>query len=550
MLIRLFILTIYVGSNNLRNNLDFDFITRSVTKNKIFWSKYKVILMMEIIAIIVNAIIYIIPTAILANSTNEIITLFFSSFFGEFLLSLFFIPLFLVICYRLKYLKSIMLMLIVSIVIPLLSLISHLFLHGDNNSLSYNQNQKYQYQNFSKLDKNNNIVDNYIGIKNNYSIQDYKQNTNNDFYNSITTTNIGTNFIFTDWFFSPFYTIGKNHLLHEKDFDTIVDLNNNGFSGSLVKFKLPQYKLFNNESNYSYVNSNLTDINIFELNAEELKNQIINSINNVINSNIVVNLKDNNEVNFLYSKVSNNTIWIKENFTEKDINTILYLYGLKNNDANVLYYVYKNIDYIQKFIPDIFEYVKTNISESMSQLLLFLYTNTVSIWNMEIYQSLISNSEIINKFPSVYVRDNFSLPKSSDIDFVKNVYLLLQDNATEVRILQKNGSYKAYPITNLQNIGIKNVNSQQTWITYVDNNIKTLADLISICDAIKSIDSNNIYELIPSDNIFDINSYSYFSKPISVGWLEFSDVLLGLYFIVTPIVCLASWKYSITRNFK
>ena len=36
MLIRLFILTIYVGSNNLRNNLDFDFITRSVTKNKIF----------------------------------------------------------------------------------------------------------------------------------------------------------------------------------------------------------------------------------------------------------------------------------------------------------------------------------------------------------------------------------------------------------------------------------------------------------------------------------------------------------------------------------
>lgn len=551
MLIRIFVLTVYVGLNNLRNNLDFDFITRSISKNKIFWNKFKVILIMEFIAIISNTIIYLITTAILSSSNQEIITLFLCSLFGEALLSLFFIPIFLLVAYRIKFLKSIMLLLGISIIIPLLSFISHMFLLSDSNLLKYNQNQKYQYQRFSQLDSNNVVVNNYIGIKNNYSIIDYKENVNSDFYNSITNTNIGSNFIFTDWFFASFYSIAKNNLGYENNFSALVDLNDNGFSGSLVRFKLPQEKLFVDNNQFNYVNSNLTDVNIFSLNSNSLKTNILSSLKNIINSEIVINLNDENEINFLNSKITNNSIWVKTNFTEKEINTILYLYGLKNDDANILYYVYKNIDYVQKFVPDIFEFIQTNTNQSLANLLSFLYTNTISIWNIEIYQSLITSNEILNKYPSVYVRDNFLSPKPIDIDFIKNNYLLFNDtNTTEVRILQKNGSYQVYPITSLSNIGIKDVNSTQSWLTYVDNNIKTLADINRVCETIKSIDSNNIYELIPSPNVFDINSYSYFSKPISVGWIEFSDILLGLYFIVTPFVYYVSWKYSVNKNFK
>ena len=132
--------------------------------------------------------------AILANDLPQSTTIFLINFFGEFLLSIFFVFLFLFITYKFSRIASTMINTLVLVAIPALSLISHILLLSPNNSMEYSDSQKYQYQNIVILDKNKKISQQYIAVKQNYKIQDYTENNISNFDDSITQINFGSNF--------------------------------------------------------------------------------------------------------------------------------------------------------------------------------------------------------------------------------------------------------------------------------------------------------------------------------------------------------------------
>lgn len=549
MFIKLLLLVTYVSLNNIRNNLDFYFITKSVSKNSIFWNKFSIILIIELCSVIINSIISVIIFASLNANNSEIATIFLMTFFGEILLSLFFIPLLILISYRIGFLKAVMTMLILPILIISTSVISHLFLTDKSNSLKYNNNQQYQYQRFVEIDQNNKVVDNYVGIKKNLQISDFKENLDSNFKYSITKTNQASNFILTDWFLSPFYTIAKNNLDYSTNDSIMYELNNNGYSGSLIRYKLNETRLQNKDSSiYKYANSNFNDKNIFVLNSSELVEEVVLTINNISNLNSVIDLNNEMEVNSLKSKLENTNLWVVEQFSQKEINTILNLYGY-SEDFGTLYYLYKNIDMFNSYVPTLFDDISKSTNNAIGELIKFLYTNNIAIWNMEIYQPFINQKEVSNLYSNLKVYDKYSKPNTNDIEFLKSVYVVF-NNSNKFKVLQQDGSYVDYDVTLLNNIDINNVTTSEQWIEYVDTNIINLADLQNLVENIQSLDTTKIYQFVPTYNVYDINSYSIFYKPELIGYLESTDTLFSLYFVFMPLNLVLCWYFSKEKDFK
>ncbi|MDE5553069.1 MAG: hypothetical protein K2I67_00795, partial [Malacoplasma sp.] len=542
MLIKLVLLTYLVSANNIKNSVDFDFLTQSVSRKKIFWSKLKVISLVSLVTISFNSILGSSIAAILVKDLLQSTTIFLINFFGEFLLSIFFVFLFLFITYKFSRIASTMINTLVLVAIPALSLISHISLLSPNNSMEYSDSQKYQYQNIVILDKNKKISQQYIAVKQNYKIQDYTENNISNFGDSITQTNFGSNFNVGDWFFSPFYVIGKNTLDFSKNYNAIDSLNQKGYSGSLVRFRLRQEKVFQQTfTNDLIASNNLGDVNIFELSNDQLVQAIYRALDYIDSSTTTLDIKNQNLVESLLVDLQKNPLWLKDYFSSEEIATVLALYGFAAKECNIFYYIYQEINYVNQFIPNIFSLVSQKYSKALGDLMQYLYFDNKAIWNMDSFQGFITSAEIDKKYGSIKVKDKMSPPLESDIDFVKNTYVKYADNT--FKVLSKDYTYQNI---NLSRFG--NIQNQQQWDQYVDS-VTTLADLDSISSKIQQT-SQNAYIFNTSPNVIDINSYEFFGIPDNVAWISWSDVIFGLYFPVLIVSSYIFWKKSINTNYK
>ena len=542
MLIKLVLLTYLVSANNIKNSVDFDFLTQSVSRKKIFWSKLKVISLVSLVTISFNSILGSSIAAILVNDLPQSTTIFLINFFGEFLLSIFFVFLFLFITYKFSRIASTMINTLVLVTIPVLSLISHILLLSPNNSMEYSDSQKYQYQNIVILDKNKKISQQYIAVKQNYKIQDYTENNISNFDDSITQINFGSNFNVGDWFFFPFYVIGKNTLDFSKNYNAIDGLNQKGYSGSLVRFGLRQEKVFQQTyTNDLIASNNLGDVNIFELSSDQLVQAIYSALDYIDSSTTTLDIKNQNLVESLLVDLQKNPLWLKDYFSSEEIATVLALYGLSAKECNIFHYIYQERNYVKQFIPNIFSLVSQKYSKALSDLMQYLYFDNKAIWNMDSFQGFIISAEIDKKYGSIKVKDKMSPPLASDIDFVKNTYVKYTDNS--FKVLSKDYTYQ-----NIDLSRIGNIQNQQQWNQYVDNVI-TLADLDSISSKIQQT-SQNAYIFNTSPNVIDINSYEFFGVPDNVAWISWSDVIFGLYFPVLIVSSYIFWKKSINTNYK
>lgn len=546
MLIKLILLCYLVSANNIKNSVDFDFLTESVSRKKIFWSKLKVISSIELFTICFNAIIGSSITAILVNNLPESTTIFLINFFGEILLAIFFIFLFLFITYKFSRIASTMINTSIMVVIPVLSLVSHIALLSTNNSMQYDGSQKYQYQNIVILDSNKKIEKDYIAIKTNYKVQDYTANEISDFNNSITQTNFGSNFNIGDWFFSPFYVIGKNTLDFSNDYNAVNNLNQNGYSGSLVRFSLQQQKVLQQAYDTNLIASNnLGDVNIFELSSDQLINAIYSALDYIETLNSTLSVKDQNAIQSLLVNLQQEPIWTKDLFSSAEVATLLALYGLSSKQCNIFHYIFEEKDYVKQFIPNIFNLIAQKYCQALSDLLQYIYFNNNAIWNFQNFQGFITSADISTKYGSIKVKDLLSAPLASDLDFVKNTYIKYVDGS--FKVLCNDYSYQDIDLSKI--FVNQNITNQADWDNYVNNNVITLADLNNLSDTIQQT-SQNIYIFNTSPNVVDINSYEFFGTPVNVPWLSWSDILFGLYFPILIVSCYVFWKKSITTNYK
>lgn len=546
MLIKLIFLCYLVSANNIKNSVDFDFLTESVSRKKIFWSKLKVIFSIELFTVCFNSIIGSSIAAILANNSSESTTIFLINFFGEILLAIFFVFLFLFISYKFSRIASTMINTSIMIVIPVLSLVSHIALLSTNNSMQYNDSQKYQYQNIVILDQNKKVEKDYIAVKTNYKVQDYTDNQISDFQNSITQTNFGSNFNIGDWFFATFYVIGKNTLDFSNNYNAINNLNQNGYSGSLVRFNLQQQKVLQQAYDTNLIASNnLGDVNIFDLTSEQLINAIYSALDYLETLNSTLSIKDQNSIQSLLVDLQKQPLWIKDYFSTNEVSTVQALYGLSSSkQCNIFHYIFQERDYINQFIPNIFNLISQKYCQALGDLMKYLYFDNNAIWNFESFQGFVTSADIDKKYGSIKVKDKMAPPLASDLDFMKNNYIKYVDNT--FKVLCNDYTYQDIDISKITN---QNITTQAQWSDYVNNNVVTLADLDNLSNTIQQI-NQNVYVFNSSPNVVDVDSYEFFGTPTNTAWLSWSDVLFGLYFPILIVSCYVFWRKSINTNYK
>ncbi|RXY96575.1 hypothetical protein D8X55_03385 [Malacoplasma penetrans] len=533
-------MTHIISTNNIRNSIDFDLITQSVSRNKIFWSKVQVISFIQFVTILFNTLVGGTISVAISNNVGEYTTIYLINFFGEILISAFFIFLFLFLSYRMSNITSIITNFLVVCVIPGLSLVSHLILPVSN-SMEYSSSQKYQYQNINILDSNRNITNEYVAIKTNYAIRDYSQNLSSNFSSSITQLSFWSNINIADWFFSPFYVIGKDHLNFKDDYNKINSLNKNGYSGSLVRFALDEQRLNSESYSNDYIsNNNFGDINIFKLSQDELKQEIFNSLDYLSRLNSVVSLNDSAQLNSLTSIVKNNQIWNQNLFSSNELNTILSLYGY-NEGTNLFHYLYKNKEFVRDQIPNIFDFISQKYNSFLSDLINYLYFDNNAIWNIDTFQGVLTSQEMREKYTDIKTKNQLAAPVVSDLQFVKNTYV--KHDGSGFKILSQNYTYTDIDLTRVDS----SITSQTDWENYVDKLI-SLTDLDNLVNTLQQIQPN-AYLFYSSANTSDINSYDFFGLPKNETWFTFSTVIFGLYIPSLFIVCPLFWKFSVSKNF-
>lgn len=540
MLLKIILMTHIISTNNIRNSIDFDLITQSVSRNKIFWSKVQVISFIQFATILFNTLVGGSISVAISNNVGEYTTIYLINFFGEILISAFFIFLFLFLSYRMSNITSIITNFLVVCIIPGLSLVSHLILPSSN-SMEYSSSQKYQYQNINILDSNRNITDEYIAIKTNYAIRDYSQNLSSNFSSSVTQLSFWSNINIADWFFSPFYVIGKDHLNFKDDYNKINSLNKNGYSGSLVRFALDEQRLNSESYSNDYIsNNNFGDINIFKLSQDELKQEIFNSLDYLSRLNSVVSLNDSAQLNSLTSIVRNNQIWNQNLFSSNELNTILSLYGY-NDGTNLFHYLYKNKEFVIDQIPNIFDLISQKYNSFLSDLINYLYFDNNAIWNIDTFQGILTSQEMREKYTDIKTKNLLAAPVASDLQFVKNTYV--KHDGSGFKILSQNYTYTDIDLTRVDS----SIVSQTDWENYVDKLI-SLADLDNLVNTLQQIQPN-AYLFYSSANTSDINSYDFFGLPKNQTWFTFSTVIFGVYIPSLFVVCSLFWKFSVSKNF-
>lgn len=524
---------------NSSNFIDILMISKSIDKKKIFLIRIFYIFISLLISSFIQSIISVI---IISSSSWSAITLnvWLMIFFGQIIIGSFFISIFLFIGIKLSPVLFVSLNSCITLLFLVTSILGNALLMNpiQNNSLTYDVKNNYNYQAISNID---NLSDKRIGITRNWSSN---INTYSDLENSI---NFSYNTIQAMpglWVMSPMQLIFANNNVYGNDYNFLMNHSPNNYQFSMNKLILVDEQKNTDyfKTDNKYTTYRIGDTNLFELKNYELETKISQVVKDVYN-NFSIQNKDISVLSLLNEELNNNDLWNVSSTINEHKSLLFALLGL-DVKYNSLYYLFRDFDYFYKNSPYIFDSIASSTNKEFSEITNILWTSTKTKNNLYNLNYFGKKEEIEEIYPSLLVENGLEKPNIIDIDFFKN-YLIKFDNQNSCKVLNKEGNYINFNIKNISDT----ISNQNDWISFVDENSLNLNSLKNLYSEIRKITSS-LYDVSFNKNYEETNKFYSIFKVKQVSWFDMSWLITVLFILIPSILIPITGRCFIKKNIK
>ncbi len=514
-------------------------ISKSIDKKKIFLIRIFYIFISLLISSFIQSIISVI---IIALSSWSAITLnvWLMTFFGQIIIGSFFISIFLFIGIKLSPVLFVSLNSCITLLFLVTSILGNALLMNpiQNNSLTYDVKNNYNYQAISNID---NLSDKRIGITRNWSSN---INTYSDLENSI---NFSYNTIQAMpglWVMSPMQLIFANNNVYGNDYNFLMNHSPNNYQFSMNKLILVDEQKNTDyfKTDNKYTTYRIGDTNLFELKNYELETKISQVVKDVYN-NFSIQNKDISVLSLLNEELNNNDLWNVSSTINEHKSLLFALLGL-DVKYNSLYYLFRDFDYFYKNSPYIFDSIATSTNKEFSEITKILWTSTKTKNNLYNLEYFGKKEEIEEIYPSLLVENELEKPNIIDIDFFKN-YLIKFDNQNSCKVLNKEGIYINFNIKNISDT----ISNQNDWISFVDENSLNLNSLKNLYAEIRD-NTSSLYDVSFNKNYEETNKFYSIFKVKQVSWFDMSWLITVLFILIPSILIPITGRCFIKKNIK
>ncbi|MDE5767246.1 MAG: hypothetical protein K2H56_01720 [Malacoplasma sp.] len=524
---------------NSSNFIDILIISKSINKKQVFLVRIFYIFISLLISSFIQSIISVI---IVAPSTWSALTLniWLMTFFGQIIIGSFFISIFLSIGVKLSSILFVSLNSCITLLFLITSILGNALLVNpiQNNSLTYDVKNNYNYQVVSNI---NNSNDKRIGITRNWTSQ---INTNSDLKNSINFSYSTIQVMPGLWIMSPMQLIFANNNVYGNDYNFLINHSPNNYQFSMNKLILIDDQ---NNTDYFKVSSKYTtyrvgDTNLFELTNHELEQEISQVVKNVYDDFLIQN-KDINVLSLLNNELNSNDLWNLSQTINDNKSLLLALLGLDVKYSS-LYYLFRDFDYFYQNIPYLFDSISSYTNNEFSQITKSLWTLTQTKNNLYNLNYFGNYENIEQIYPNLLSENGLEKPNNSDVEFFKN-YLIKFDSQNNCKVLNKNGEYIDFDIKNLDNA----ISNQNDWNIFVETNSLNLNSLKKLYLDIRN-NTNSLYGVSFTKNYQQLDKFYSLLKVEQVSWFDMSWLITTLFILIPIITIPFTGKSFIKKNIK
>ncbi len=594
--ILIFLLCYYLFLDDMLNYNDVNYVSKSIRKGTIAWTKILLIISIIAVKAIIDTILIIIFMVSVQAETWEISSDVLVTLLGQVVFSLTLIPLFLFISLSKKTLSFIGFTVGLLLGVFGLSVLTRTALvdTSANNTLNYNREQNRV--NYASI-YNDTTEDTKIAVEEN-DPRNYEKNLNTDWRTSISNINKASDFMPSNLFFALPEVLYNAPSKYYQDigFATKFTAEGYGFDSNRFVFNNYQKIKINNKDQLFFFNPQ--DVNVFKMNSIELGDFIIDSMSKMTD----IDFKNDatiSPLNQLYTKVTETgnrgelVQWSK--LKPEELKIVADLLGMTNLNPS-MFYIFMYGDQLLQRTPNILFKIESKFSTGAAKLFSALFLNTPAanaivqfpsdefkalkyntVYNInegaQTPQHTATNKEMIPYYkriaaniPFPYIEDPTLPPLPSTVDFVKHRLITISPATNQGYILLssevKDSIYATFTnfegvLINGKKIFATNSITEDDWVQTVDKFSKTNRELKefyrALVEAAKSQTPEHILNVYGARasatdtnlegrpvammwlNKYDVNSFSYTNTFTSIPYSNSATVFTVLNIILIPL---------------
>lgn len=534
--INIVVIAMQLFANPIIDSSDILLISKSIKRKTLYFTKTIISVLLLLIVFFIQSILSIIFTSIVYLNPLEILAYWLMTLFGQSIVAMLLLPIIFLFNFSFSKVVAISSEISFVIIIAATSFLTHFVLPNSNlnNQLIYNNNYKMAYAQLIGLNQNGHQIDQQLVVKQNLSSS--LINANTDYQTNLNNVSIVNNFMLGEWLMAPFQAMYMS-VNYDHNFPLIA-------KGAIEKYKFGLVRFYNSaiesiidieKQKINYIPIRVQDTSIFNLNASDLINLLVQDIKKIVNTPAdIINFQNDKQVNNFIAKLKNlNIVW-DQNFSPIEIRTISTLVGL-NGEHPSLYYAFKYKDLLQSKLNGFYTLIANDVSLLISDIYQELFNNPLAY--SAILYNVNTQNFIDDQYPDVEVIDDSMFPSQLDLDYFKNVLVTWDTN--QPSLLLKDKTRRIIDLANISFLGSNyTITNKQEWSEFIDKNALSLQNLKEIYNLLKNklpVDQQNNMAIINySPNFVDLNQYSYVTRIKQQSWIDNA-------FIYMIFIIIASW---------
>ncbi len=589
----IFLLCFYLFLDDMLNYNDVNYVSKSISKGIIAWTKIFLILCIITIKAILDSIFVLIFMVSVHAETWEMASDILVTLFGQIVFCITLVPFFLLISLSKKTLSFIGGAFGLLLGVFGLGLVDRTALVDvkANNTLTYDvRDNKVNYASIY----NDTTEETKIATEEN-DPKNYTKNLNTDWRSAISNVNKAADFMPSNLFFSFSELLYNSTSKYYKDLGYAIDFTskNYGFNANRFVFNDYQKIRINNKDQLFFFNPE--DVNVFKMNSIELGDFIIDSFGKIKG----INFKDDGPRSSLSRILTNITnagsaIGGKWSLEPEELRIVADLLGMTNVNPS-MFYVFMYGDQLLKRTPSILYKIQSHYSTAAAELFSALFLNSQAanaiveipsssdtigfqtlkystIFNINggiskdgfqaIFKEMTPFSNfVLNRIPFPYIKDVNAPPLPTTIDFMKNKMMIFNDAGAKILLNKRTEDSMYENFTNFAGITIgkgsnnkvfkEDVVTKKEWVKAIDAYSSSNGELEDLFRAIIKAAGNqspaitNVYGNDPSATImfinkYDVNTFSYTNMFTSIPYTNSAMVFTILNIVLLPLLLYVS----------